>query len=224
MSLSISIVECGSPPSAKLLRALAPFGLLTKRTSLPTTTPPASSRVASVLACAGGSLVLVTGPSGCGKSTLLRAVSDAAHAEHRPVVDATELLRAAPSDRPIVDLLAGPLLDTLRLLAAAGLAEPMLWARAAGELSEGQRLRLGLALAMAQVRPGTRTVLLIDECCSTLDRVTAHGVARTLRRWVSNQPQVLVVCATAHNDLATPLCADLVLKPSFQENANAHAD
>ncbi len=217
-------VECGSRPSARLLRALAPFGLLAQHAERPAPAPPARAMVGRVLALSGGSIALLTGPSGCGKSTLLRAIAEAARIGRAPVIDAAALRREAHPTCPIIDLLTAPLIESLRLFAAAGLAEPRLWARAACELSEGQQLRLGIALAMAKVRPGVRTVLLLDECCSTLDRVTARGVARTLRRWVSNHPGVLVVCATAHDDLAASLQPDLVLEPPFAAcNAEACA-
>ncbi|MDQ7012965.1 MAG: ABC transporter ATP-binding protein [Planctomycetota bacterium] len=215
MNALVPSVECGSRPSDRLLRALAPFGLLAQHTDRPAPVPPARTTVDRVLALPGGSIALLTGPSGCGKSTLLRAIAETARADRAHVIDAAVLRREAHPGRPIIDLFTGPLRDSLRLFAAAGLAEPMLWARAASELSEGQQLRLSIALAMAKAHPGVRSVLLLDECCSTLDRVTARGVARTLRRWVSRHRGVLVVCATAHDNLAAALQPDLVLEPPF---------
>lgn len=215
MTALVPSVECGSAPSTRLLRAIAPFGLLVRQTDGAAPTPPARDTVRRVLALPGGSIALLTGPSGCGKSTLLRAVAESARARMR-VIDAAALRRSTEPGRPIIDLLTGPLLESLRVFAAAGLAEPKLWARAACELSEGQQLRLNVALGMAQVRPGRRSVLLLDEWCSTLDRVTARGVARTLRGWVLRHPEVLVVCATAHDDLRASLQPDLVLEPPFE--------
>ena len=212
MNLSIPSVECASAPSARLLRAIAPFGLLARRAEHPAPPPPPPAAVDRVLALSGGSIALVTGPSGCGKSTLMRAIADAARV---PIVDG--LLRDTPDDRPLPDLFAGPLHEALRSLTASGLAEPRLWARSVGELSEGQRLRLGLALAMSRARGSARSLVLLDEFCSTLDRVTARGVSRTLRRWASGQPGVLVVCATAHDDLAEFLRPDLALRSPFRE-------
>ncbi|MFG0260114.1 MAG: AAA family ATPase [Phycisphaerales bacterium JB041] len=214
MNLSLPSVECGSAPSSRLLRALAPFGLLASEAERPAPPPTPSTAVGRVLSLPGGSVALVTGPSGCGKTTLLRAVADATHAR---VVDAARLLQDAPGDRPVLDLITNPVSETLRALAAAGLAEPGLWARAVPELSEGQRSRLGLALAIACVRPGERALLVSDEFASTLDRVTARGVARTVRRWASRHPDVLVLCATAHEDLAPDLRPDAHLRPPFEE-------
>lgn len=221
MNLCIPIVDCASPPSGRLLRAFAPFGLLARRTDRPAPPPPPQAAADRVLALPGGSIALVTGPSGCGKTTLLRAIADTATT---PVVDGAALLRDAPGDRPMLDLFAGPLPEVLRSLAAAGLAEPRLWARSVAELSDGQRLRLGLALAMARTHCRARSLVVLDEFCSTLDRVTARGVARTLRRWASGHPGVLVVCATAHDDLASSLLPDLALQAPFEETRDARTD
>ena len=228
MSLSLPVLRCGSPPSPRLLQAVAPFGLLVwhKPPSVPR--HPAGDVLARIGALPGGSVVLVTGPSGCGKSTLLRSVAFAASESRATVIDASTQLQRAPDDRPVIDIVAGPLMDALRALAASGLAEPMLWARTPRELSDGQRLRLCLALAMARCPAGAgatpEVVLTIDECCSTLDRVTARGVARTLRRWTSSRPYLRVVCATAHSDLTDALEPDLAIALSLEESPHACVD
>lgn len=203
-------VSCTGPASARLLRALAPFGLVVgPAAGVPRPDPVL---VARVLAMPPGSVILCTGPSGCGKSSLLREIARGARAAGERVWDAAALVGRAAPDRPIVDLFTLPLARTLGVLASAGLGEARLWARASGELSEGQRARLGVALAAARVGPrGTRPALLVlDEFCSTLDRVTARGVARTLRRWAGGS-LCRVVCATAHEDITADLAPDLHL-------------
>ncbi|VAX40519.1 hypothetical protein MNBD_PLANCTO03-1152 [hydrothermal vent metagenome] len=218
MSVALHAVECAGPASERLLRALAPFGLVVQR--VPRQSASASSscvlrvdqaEINRLLAMPPGSIALLTGPSGCGKSMLLRATASAMRARGGRVVDASALLARAVADRPIIDLFSGSLVRSLRLLSAAGLGEAMLWARSAAELSDGQRARLGMALAMARVTRGRETLMLIDECCSTLDRVSARCVARTLRRWCSRQGRVRVLCATAHDDLAEAISPDLLL-------------
>ena len=203
------------------MRALAPFGVVVRR--VPRQSASASSclqhvdqaEIDRLLAMPPGSIALLTGPSGCGKSMLLRATASAMRARGGRVVDASALRARAVADRPIIDLFSISLLRSLRLLSAAGLGEAMLWARSAAELSDGQHARLGMALAMASVSKRRETLLLIDECCSTLDRVTARSVAQTLRRWCDQQRQrgtpVRVFCATAHDDLAESLSPDFLL-------------
>lgn len=198
-------------PSERLVRSLALFGLVCGPGE-GAGPPNADARdVARVLGLPGGSIALCAGPSGCGKSVLVRAVAEAARARGDAVLDARELLAQAEA-RPVIDLLDVPLATALHHLAASGLAEPLLWARRPGELSEGQRARLGLALAMARVPRDRRALLVLDEFCSGLDRVAARGVSRTLRRWVSGRARLVAVCASAHEDLAAWLRPDALVR------------
>jgi ABC-type ATPase with predicted acetyltransferase domain len=210
--------------SERLLRALASFGLLVGEVTGAPSPGFDGSVVGRVLGLGPGAVVLCTGPSGCGKSTLLRAVGDAARARGTTVIDASALLRAAAPERPVIDLVPLPVERAMRVLAGAGLGEATLWARLPSELSEGQRARLGLALAMAGVGVGVGggvggcrpSLVVLDEFCSTLDRVTARCVAHTLRRWAGASPCV-VVCATAHEDLLADLAPDLHVRPLAPE-------
>ena len=206
--------------SERLLRALASFGLLVGEATGAPSPGFDGSVVGRVLGLGPGAVVLCTGPSGCGKSTLLRAVSAGARARGTPVIDASALLRAAAPGRPVIDLVPLPVERAMRVLAGAGLGEATLWARLPSELSEGQRARLGLALAMAGVGVGVGgprpSLVVLDEFCSTLDRVTARCVAHTLRRWAGASPCV-VVCATAHEDLLADLAPDLHIRPLAPE-------
>jgi len=218
VTLAPRFVSCAGPASERLLRALAPFGLLVQAAPAPPEPAAPMPEIDRLLALPPGSIALLTGPSGCGKSTLLRATAASARSRGVRVVDPSAQLAHA-ADRPIIDLFTQPVATTLRLFSAAGLGEAMLWARAPRELSEGQRARLGIALAMARAPARGDTLLVIDECCSTLDRVTARCVARTLRRWCTGRRAVRVLCATAHDDLAPALEPDLELFPGRQEHA-----
>ncbi|MGH7215211.1 MAG: AAA family ATPase, partial [Tepidisphaeraceae bacterium] len=95
-----------------------------------------------------GRLVLLTGPSGSGKSTLLRAIRDAgsSHAPRRWI----DLARLRLPDRPLVDCFGTrvSLERVLKELSRVGLAEAWSYLRTPGELSEGQRWRLRLAMGM----------------------------------------------------------------------------
>ena len=96
-----------------------------------------------------GDIVFITGPSGSGKSVLLRALVRALR-DARPdgghVVDLMGL--HPPTDRPVIDLPAAPFERALRLFSTAGLADAFALLRPAAQLSDGQRYRLRLALAL----------------------------------------------------------------------------
>jgi hypothetical protein len=111
-----------------------------------------------------------------------------------------------------------PLEQALRLLSMAGLADAFLLLRTPQELSDGQRYRLRLALAIeALVSPGAERaapsaspVLVADEFCSTLDRLCARAVAYRIRR-LSSAGNVTVLAASAHDDLLEDLAPDVLI-------------
>jgi uncharacterized protein len=104
-----------------------------------------------VLEVRPGDVVYITGPSGSGKSVLLTRLQEALHAAGPGDVAAVDLAEISlAGGRAVIDLMAGPLTQRLRILSAAGLADAFLLLRKPHELSEGQRWRLRLALAIQQ--------------------------------------------------------------------------
>ena len=175
----------------------------------------------------GGDVVFVTGPSGSGKSVLLRglgrAIRDAVADGGRAVDLATVRVR---EDRPVIDLVSGPLEEALHLLSAAGLADAFLLLRRAGELSDGQRYRLRLALALDALLSGsagkpTVRLLVADEFCSTLDRLCARAVAYRVRR-LADAHGLTVLAASAHEDLADDLAPDVLIVKHAGERVEVH--
>jgi len=156
--------------------------------------------------CAGD-VVQLAGPSGSGKSTLLRRIEAALR--HR--MSAGGLLRlgdiALETDRAVVDCFAGPLEETLGVLARAGLSEARVWLRSPAELSEGEQFRYRLARFMAS----GAEVLIADEFCAALDRVTAKVVAWQLARHIRKSGRAAVV-ATSHEDLKRDLAPSQVVR------------
>lgn len=143
-----------------------------------------------------GDLALMTGPSGSGKSSLLRAIG--------LQVSAVDAMSLALPDRPLVDALPGDLSSRLDWLAAAGLADARLFLRRPAELSDGQRYRFRLALALSQ----TKGFVMLDEFTALLDRPLAKVVAFNLRKMVTRS-KVGILAATTHDDIADDLNPDL---------------
>jgi ABC-type ATPase with predicted acetyltransferase domain len=145
-----------------------------------------------------GDLVLFTGPSGSGKSSLLRAAG--------AQLDALDAGSLGLPDCPLIDALAGPVEGRLERLAACGLSEARLLLRAPAELSDGQRYRFRLALALDRI--GTRRFLLADEFAAVLDRTLAKVLAYGVRKLCS-RTGVGFLLATTHDDLLEDLNPDL---------------
>lgn len=189
--------------SPRVCMACAMFGL--KLDALPEPVPDAASTAELIdRHLLPGQIALVTGPSGSGKSTIVRHLAERLESRGLPVVVSGPCV----GDGRIPDLFDLPLVETLSILGAAGLAEAPILLRRPGELSDGQRARLGLALALGHVQGQCSvepTTIIFDEFVSTLDRVTAKSVATTLRRFVTRNLDIRVVCVTAHDDILETL-------------------
>lgn len=206
-------------PGGRLKRALAAFGLTLDEPRI--AAGPRDAAGAAVTLderLSPGDLALVTGPSGAGKSTLLRAVAAIAHQRGELVLDARDL----PPDhdrRPIVELFHAPPegdSGSMRLLASVGLGDARLMPRPAGGLSDGQRARLGIALALDRAQAeGGRALIVIDELASGVDTLAAEGLCAGLRRALVRSDarrRLRIVCATTRDDLLAHLDPDVCVR------------
>src|SRR5439155_21936400 len=139
------------------------------------------------------------GSRGAGKSALLRTLRDRAVERGRRWIDLATM--SVEGELPLVDCFgeAMALREVLLLLSRVGLGEAWTYLRTPGELSEGQKWRLKLALALragsvavgevvaaggsprAPARGYERDgapILACDEFAAVLDRVTAMVVGR----------------------------------------------
>lgn len=189
-------------PSPRTLRALAVFGLPARR-------PPTHTFVASDLAIRAEAAllatpcILLTGPSGAGKSTALDLLSRA-HRDRgtRTIRVRPEALRSERRTAP--DLLHRGTASTLELLARCGLSDATLLDVPARKLSEGQRWRLALALALARTARDrtTPTLIIADELCAGLDELTALGVLAGAASLCARTPRLQLLATSARDDVA----------------------
>jgi ABC-type ATPase with predicted acetyltransferase domain len=148
-----------------------------------------------------GMLVLFSGESGSGKSSLMNAAAQQLREQGDSVLNLDELQW---ENRVLVDLLPVEFPQALQLLTCCGLGEAQLLLRTPAELSDGQRFRFRLALALAK----SPKWILVDEFTATLDRRLARLVAFNLRR-IADQGRTGLLLATTHTDLGEDLDADL---------------
>jgi len=147
-----------------------------------------------------GQVVYITGASGAGKSLLLRLLK-----ERLP--DALDLdEQSLPQNQPLVDCFEADLEAALQWLGAAGLSDAFVLLRHPEQLSDGQRYRFRLALAMSR-QPAT---IFIDEFCAALDRITAAVVAHNVRRFADRFGTTFII-ATSHDDLLEDLSPDVIV-------------
>jgi ABC-type ATPase with predicted acetyltransferase domain len=135
-----------------------------------------------------GTVTLITGASGGGKSTLLRQLR--AQHPHQAWLDVGEI---ELPDLTVVDCFdSDELVEVLMTLGRVGLGEVWTYLRNPSQLSEGQRWRLKLALGLWRLRD-RQGVLVADEFCAMLDRISARVVARCLRKTIDANRRIATV-------------------------------
>ena len=162
-----------------------------------------------------GRVVLIAGPTGAGKSTLLRRYRRGL--AHGRVID---LARMRLPERAVIELFPSMSIEgALAGLSRVGLAEAHTYLLPPSKLSDGQRWRLRLAVAVARCEASPRKTFTIvaDEFAALLDRVTAWIVARAVRKAVDRVGNLGAVVATSHEDVEGPLGADVVVRCDFGE-------
>jgi len=149
-----------------------------------------------------GQVVYVTGGSGTGKTMVLEVLKGIMN----EFID-LDLLEL-PADRALVNFFDASLSDALKRLSLSGLSGAFAMLRTPSQLSDGQRYRFRLALAMQS------PVIFIDECCATLDHVTAAVVTYNIRKFADTYQTTFIV-ATGHDDLLEDRCPDVVILKHF---------
>lgn len=169
-----------------------------------------------------GDIVLFTGSSGSGKSSLLRSLvsqlsvqetgtsleleSDLGpdHMASSPSPPVIQLQQIDLGQQILIDALPLEFDESLQLLASCGLGEATLMLRTPQELSDGQRYRFALALAIAH-RPRW---IVADEFAAVLDRTTAKVIAHNIRR-LADRTGIGFLLATAQSDIRQDLEHDI---------------
>lgn len=181
----------------------------------------ASSCAAKIDAQLGyGQIALIIGPSGSGKTLVARAMfamlqASGSHATWITSPNASTpalgaVLDAQSPSRAHTRCTTQSLVEAMRTMARAGLAEAGVFSTPTRDLSDGQRARLALATGCARA-DGGRATLIADEFCSTLDRTTAACVSASIARWLRVSRSARLVCVSAHHDLRQMLAPEIVV-------------
>jgi ABC-type ATPase with predicted acetyltransferase domain len=151
-----------------------------------------------------GDIVYITGPSGAGKSVLLKELEKAI-----PASDRVNLARIKlPRDKTLIDCIEADMLTSLRMLSDAGLNDVFCILNQPANLSEGQKYRFRLAMAMA----AEKKFIFADEFCSGLDDITAAVISYNIHKFAKRTGTTFIL-ASSHDDILLDLAPDvLVLK------------
>jgi len=149
-----------------------------------------------------GDIVYITGPSGAGKSVLLGELERAIPASERVNFARIKL----PSDKTLIDCIDGDFLGGLRVLSTAGLNDVFCVLNQPANLSDGQKYRFRLAMALA----AGKKFVFADEFCSNLDRITAAVISYNVHKFAKRTGTTFIL-ASSHDDILPDLSPDVLV-------------
>ncbi|MBN2457417.1 MAG: ATP-binding cassette domain-containing protein [Sedimentisphaerales bacterium] len=149
-----------------------------------------------------GDIVYITGPSGAGKSVLLKELERKVPTRDRVNLNNIGLF----DDRAVIDCLGLDFLQSLRMLSKAGLSDVFCLLNKPVYLSDGQKYRFRLAMALA----ASKKFIFADEFCSSLDRITAAVISCNIRRFADRHKAIFILAGSAE-DILIDLEPDVVL-------------
>jgi uncharacterized protein len=160
-----------------------------------------------------GDIIYITGASGAGKSVVLNELQKAVPADQKVVLDQVTV----PADKTVIDCIDAPTVASLQILSSAGLAETLCILNTPANLSEGERYRFRLALALAT----KKQYIFADEFCSSLDRISASVISWRIRDY-AHKTGTIFVLASAHEDILLDLQPDCIVLIDLNGNIELH--
>ncbi len=149
-----------------------------------------------------GEIIFITGPSGCGKSVVLREIIAQLPREETVDINGIPL----PDDKTCVDCFDCDYLSALRILSIAGLSDIFAALNMPAYLSDGQKYRFRLAVAIAS----GKKYIVADEFCSNLDRVAAAVISHNIRKF-TDRSKITFILAAANDDILSDLLPETVV-------------
>lgn len=149
-----------------------------------------------------GDIVYITGPSGAGKSVLLKELEKAIPASGKVNLARIKL----PRDKTLIDCIDADMLTSLRMLSEAGLNDVFCILNQPANLSEGQKYRFRLAMAMAE----EKKFIFADEFCSGLDDITAAVISYNIHKFARRTGTTFIL-ASSQDDILLDLSPDVLV-------------
>lgn len=149
-------------------------------------------------------VMLICGKSGSGKSTILKTfggVGDISYDKSKAVISQFPQLE----ENEVCDLLCG-----------VGLSSVPVWLRHPQELSNGEKARFDLCMALYSAR--NKEYAIVDEFTSVVNRETAKSMSFALQRYV-RQKGLKVILASCHFDIIEWLQPDYIFNLNHRDES-----
>lgn len=210
ISVKFAADECRGTITEKAATVMRMFGLTVDR--LAESRCKSGLRHNCKLQIDEGDIVYITGPSGSGKTVLMRELEKLIPASESVNLNQIEL----PKDKTLVDCIEDDsLIETLHKLNTAGLNDCFCILNQPCNLSEGQKYRFRLAMAL----DAGKKFVFADEFCSELDRIMAAVISYNLQKFAKRY-KITFILASSHDDILRDLAPDVLIVRDFSSTAD----
>ena len=111
-----------------------------------------------------------------------------------------------PTQQTVIDCIDGDFLQSLRFLSTAGLNDCLCVLNQPANLSDGQKYRFRLAMAVAS----GKKFIFADEFCANLDRITAAVISYNIHKF-AKRTGVTFILAGCREDILADLMPDVLV-------------
>tara|TARA_R110002012_G_scaffold64769_1_gene170205 strand:+ start:4668 stop:5330 length:663 start_codon:yes stop_codon:yes gene_type:complete len=163
-----------------------------------------------------GKLYYICGYSGSGKSSLLNAIYDNIKTKNTIYIKQWNNIKI--DNKPLIEFF--PNIDSddkIRILSKCGLGEAWKFVSKYNELSDGEKFRFVFYHSIMSLAGSDNPILIFDEFCATLDRVTAKSICNNIKK-MAKIYNITIILASAHDDIMEYLDADYNIIKEFDEN------
>ena len=162
----------------------------------------------------------ICGYSGSGKSSILREIHrQLKQKDNYEIIYIEKWQDLVIPNKPLIEFFNEKSTEErLSLLSKCGLGEAWKFVSYYNDLSDGEKFRFILyykILTLSESK-STNKVLIFDEFCATLDRVTAKAISNNISK-LRDKFGITFILASAHDDLIEYIHSDYTLFKEYHE-------
>ena len=142
-------------------------------------------------------ILYITGESGSGKTTILKEICPSYVFSSIPSTPLYKWNGESENEQ----------IKCIEILTKCGISDATMFISTFNQLSDSQQVRAKIALEIIN----HKSLIVIDEFLSTLDRSTAKAVAFSIQKLIRKE-NIKAIFSTAHNDLTNYLKPDYIIE------------
>lgn len=168
-----------------------------------------------------GKVYYICGYSGSGKSSILRFIYQNLKSDYN-IINIEKWDRLEIPNKPLIEFFPNVDIDKkLSIMSKCGLGEAWKFISYYDDLSDGEKFRFVLYKSIIETFDKQNSILIIDEFCATLDRITAKAISSNIKK-LADIAGLTIILASAHDDLIDYINADYTIFKEFSNHVEVN--